>query len=143
MSTDYCLWMDLMESELKVLAQNGKLIARILNDGIFELECVQPGAILDLDDAKWGYDQLKSNFQGKKFPVLVNVRQLDGATRANREFASQHYKEFILCGALLIESQLSAVIANFFIKVSRPPYPSRIFLEKEEAIRWLKSQNIL
>jgi len=39
--------------------------------------------------------------------------------------------------ALYVESSLSRVIANFFIGVSRPSVPTKVFTEMDDALRWL------
>ncbi len=41
--------------------------------------------------------------------------------------------------ALLIDSPVSRVIANFFMGLNRPLSPTRVFTEQTQAIRWLQT----
>jgi len=41
--------------------------------------------------------------------------------------------------ALLIESLVGQVIANFFISLNKPTVPTRLFTSEVEAVAWLKT----
>jgi hypothetical protein len=45
--------------------------------------------------------------------------------------------EAMTAGALLTDSPLSIVLGNFYLRVSGPVTPTRMFASEAEAIRWL------
>lgn len=77
---------------------------------------------------------------GQSYPGLADVRKVRGIDREAREyFSSDEARVGVIAGALLIDSQFSSSIANFFLKVtlSKPKIPTRIFSKKEKALSWL------
>jgi hypothetical protein len=58
---------------------------------------------------------------------------------ARATFAKPNDKDTTGGVAVLIKSRISETIGNFVIKVSRPKYPTRLFLNEEHAVAWLKS----
>jgi hypothetical protein len=64
---------------------------------------------------------------------------LVSTTRDAREYASSAESiEGVLAGAILTDTSFNAFIANFFIKVTRPRIPTRIFTREEDALKWLE-----
>lgn len=43
--------------------------------------------------------------------------------------------------ALLVSNPVSRVLGNFFLRVSRPLYPTRIFTDEASARRWLSGES--
>ena len=41
--------------------------------------------------------------------------------------------------ALLVESPVSKIMANFFIYFSKPAIPTQLFTSEDEAVAWLKT----
>ena len=42
-----------------------------------------------------------------------------------------------LCVAILMESPLTVMIANFFVIFGKPHYPTRLFTSEESALAWI------
>jgi len=40
--------------------------------------------------------------------------------------------------ALLVEDELAMKVARLYVKASKPPYPTRIFTDKEKALSFLQ-----
>lgn len=65
--------------------------------------------------------------------VRVYMNSIDGGLRG------------LLGGAFIAKTSLGVMIANFFLKVNKPPIPTKLFNNKEKAIKWinqLKTQQI-
>ena len=78
--------------------------------------------------------------RGEKTPVLVDVREIKFMTRAAREhIAGEEGQKRHPAAALLIDSPIGRALGNFFLRVNKPHYPTRLFTSEDEAITWLKS----
>jgi hypothetical protein len=76
---------------------------------------------------------------GQKRPVLADVRGLVSADRASRELAAGADVEAVtLCMAILVGNPVTRVLGNFFLRVTTPRYPTRIFSDERLARAWLK-----
>jgi len=79
--------------------------------------------------------------EGRPRPVLADIRGVQqGANLAARKYyvsdESARYKSGM---AMLIRSPLQRMLGNIFFKLNRPPYPSRLFSDEEDAMAWLLS----
>ena len=109
------------------------------DDGI--VYCVaKQGIILTLKDAKENILAISKLANGKKVPVLVDIR---GATEATKEarkyFSNDEVAEVQSAVAMLVDSGFSKLLGNFFIGLNRPLFPIRLFMKEQEALRWLEN----
>jgi len=70
-------------------------------------------------------------------PVLLKARKMRKLSKEVRDYVAENAEYEVL--ALLIESPLSKIAANLFLKFNKPQYPTRIFTDEEKAMEWLKS----
>ena len=76
--------------------------------------------------------------RGGKRPTLADVRGIGSNDRAARELAAgPEIVAATLRMALLVENPVSRIFGNFFLRVTRPAYPVRIFTDEASARRWL------
>jgi hypothetical protein len=92
-------------------------------------------------DAQENTDAVASLLAGRRLPMLLDTR----ASRGLERDARMHYIRPEAAGevaalAMLIDSQISRILGNFFVNVNRPPFPLRLFTEEAEALAWLKGQ---
>lgn len=94
---------------------------------------------LDLKTAK-SIVLLRKEFSGyKDFAGLADARKVASVSREAREYlSSAEATEGVLAGAILSDSSFSAFLANFFLKVSKPRIPTRIFTDEKKALDWLE-----
>ena len=72
--------------------------------------------------------------------VLVDMRLIESISREARlYYANERTASIQRATALLIDSPVSRVIANFFMGLNRPLSPTRMFTDETEAIRWLQT----
>lgn len=70
-------------------------------------------------------------------PILVDVREAGPQSREGRlEFIRRH--EVVSAVAILVGNPLSRMMGNFFMNVSKPKAPTRLFDDEDVAIAWLK-----
>lgn len=108
------------------------------NDGICRT-VTKDQAEIDLVAALENTEAVCSFYAGKKFPLLVDSRNIRSMSREARMHLSTNGRETrINSFAVLVKSPLSRVIGNFFMGISRPPVPARLFDNEANAIEWLK-----
>ena len=70
--------------------------------------------------------------------VVIDMREAKSITRDAREYyAGERTCSIQRATALIIKSNTSRVIANFFIGFNKPITPLRMFTSSDEAIKWL------
>jgi hypothetical protein len=99
-----------------------------------------PDAHLDIDLAKRGSQAMREVTGGEARPLLVDFTNLKSQTRECREFYSKDPKhlETYNAVAIIVNSTVSRVIANFFLKINKPDRPTQLFDERARGIEWLK-----
>ena len=102
---------------------------------------VRPGLIADLDDAIVNVDAVGKLAVGIPRPLLLDMRA--HATSATREcrayYAGAEAQEVNLAVAMLVRSNVSRVIGNFFLGLNRTRFPFRMFSDVGEAVGWLRA----
>ena len=72
----------------------------------------------------------------KNYPHLMHINVID-STREAREFMKKEGIEGITAGAFVIESIFTKSIINFFLSVSKPQVPTKMFTDRDSAYKWL------
>ena len=99
----------------------------------------KPGAEITITSASENSLIINAFQSAKKFPLLVDSRNIKSITREARSHFSTNGRETkINCIALMVKSPLSRVIGNFFLGLNKPSVPSRLFEEESDAINWVK-----
>ena len=102
---------------------------------------VRPGLIADLDDAIVNVAAVGKLAAGIPRPLLLDMRaHATSATRECRDYyAGAEAQEVNLAVAMLVRSNVSRVIGNFFLGLNRTRFPFRLFSDLGEAIAWLRA----
>jgi len=75
---------------------------------------------------------------GKSFPFLINIKSVKTVTKEARDFlASEEGCKGVTAASILIDSVIGSMIGNFFIRISKPLVPTRLFTNEEDAKKWL------
>ena len=76
---------------------------------------------------------------GNSYPYLLDARKLRSINKEARDyFASEESEKCMVAGAILVDSSITTIIGNFFLKINKPSIPTRIFTDKEKALDWLR-----
>jgi hypothetical protein len=84
--------------------------------------------------------QIISEISGhKKVPLLVDLNNAIHVPRECRSYyAGKEGAEILKVAALLVGTQMSRVLGNFFIGLNKPTMPVKLFTSETEALKWLK-----
>ena len=95
-----------------------------------------PGSVATAKEAKEVTDAIRTLGRGP-VPLLVDMRGMSRLERSAREHFVRDQ-----CGvtaiALLADSPLTRMMANFFVGIRRTPVPVRMFTDKSTALAWLR-----
>jgi hypothetical protein len=76
---------------------------------------------------------------GMKRPTFADVRGMRSVTREARELAASDEIVAVTSRmAILVGNPVSRVLGNFFLVVTSPKYPTKIFSEEAAAWNWLR-----
>jgi len=108
-------------------------------DGVITVS-IQPSAKQTLDNAKENLAAALATRDGKRRPLLIDVRggqPLDADVR--HYYSGQVLVDgFTALGLLVDASPLGLMMGNVYFRVARPGIPTRLFTNADEANRWLR-----
>lgn len=108
------------------------------DDGIARTK-TKPLAEITLKEAIENSAAVSSLYVDRKFPLLIDARNIKSMEREARSHFSTHGRETkITSFAVMVKSPLSRVIGNFFMGLNKPAVPARLFDDETDAINWLK-----
>jgi hypothetical protein len=76
----------------------------------------------------------------KKVPMLAKHEDFALPGKPNRDYwAKKESCPYSKADAFIVKSPAMKLIANFYLKVSKPGRPTKMFDNENDAIRWLKT----
>ena len=100
----------------------------------------KPGAVLTLEAAKLVVKDRLAFQKGESRKVLCDLRGLREADRSARDYLAKQGSEQLEAVAMLIDSSVTRIIMNFYINLSRPETPTRVFTDRIEALEYLRKR---
>lgn len=109
------------------------------NDGIARSRVI-PSAHIDLDAAKANSKVVNDLYVDKKFPLLIDITEIHSITKdARSHFSVKNRETNINSFALVSNSELGKIVANFFFSINNTGVPARMFTNEDKAVKWLKN----
>ena len=107
-------------------------------DGIVRIIWV-PGAEVTLEDAREIMDAYHKLRKGRRLPLFIDTRTMKSFARGARHlFAGEEAAGCASAAAIIVDTPVSKVLGNFYLGLSNPHLPSRLFSSEDEALVWLK-----
>ncbi|MES2566389.1 MAG: STAS/SEC14 domain-containing protein [Bacteroidota bacterium] len=95
---------------------------------------------LDLATAKAAVAYRVSSYGDKDYPLIIDFQNVKHVTKEARVYlASKEGCNKIKAGAIIVDSTLTKVMANFFLQINKPLVPSKLFTDEESAEKWLSN----
>lgn len=93
---------------------------------------------LELEDMKEIHAAKARQASGKLYTVLFIPPICGSVSKEAREFsATKEVNHNAIAKAIVSRSISSRIISDFFIRINRPPAPTKLFSSYEEAVEWL------
>lgn len=110
-------------------------------DGIARTK-VKKGSEVKLEHAQENSVVVNSFYIDKKFPLLIDARGIKSMEREARTFFTTNGRNtHTLAFGIIIDSSVSKAVGNFFMAISKPRVPTRLFLNEAAALEWLQEFN--
>lgn len=107
-------------------------------DGIVRIIWI-PDAEVTLADAQETMAAYLRVGKGKRRPLLVDTKTMKSFAREARKLYAGEGAAKVACAvAIMVGSPVSRVLGNFYLGLSNPRLPSRLFSLEDEALEWLK-----
>lgn len=97
------------------------------------------GHTITLDIAKEIVKQRLEYTNKIPYPLLVTYEGLKAMNKQARDyFAAKEGVEGVIAAALVVNSIYTQFFGNMFLRITETSIPSRLFTNKEEALKWLE-----
>ncbi|MEO6304753.1 MAG: hypothetical protein ABIP51_16450 [Bacteroidia bacterium] len=107
-------------------------------DGIMQLQ-FKEGFSGDVKDARNMIDTFRQLKTTEKVLALVIYKDDNTFTKETREYiASDEVSKVVQADALVIKGLALTIIGNGYLRINKPKRPTRLFANKENAIKWLE-----
>lgn len=74
----------------------------------------------------------------KKVPILQVLGKYMNFTKEAREFSvTEKGIKNVLVNAFVLDSLPHKILANFYLKMDKPPVPTKLFSTRDEALGWI------
>lgn len=114
-------------------------IMNVFEDGYLEFR-VKKDSLLEPEDLWLSRKQSLEYAPEKKFAVLMEAQDFfQIGTETRRVAASQEYCEGMLAVALCSNNLSLKILGSLYIKINRPPVPTKFFDDRNKAEAWLKT----
>jgi hypothetical protein len=107
-------------------------------DGIARTS-VKSGISITLAHALENSNVVNSLLSDKKFPILIDSRNIRSMSyEARRHFSVRDRETRTNAFGIIIGSNISRVLGNFYLGINKPVVPTKLFYNEDDAINWLK-----
>lgn len=111
-----------------------------IEDGIMYGE-YKEDVVIDLEAAKKVAEDRIKLCNNTSYPFLGTTRGLQNFSREAREYFSEEPgTRFMKKLAIISTSTIDRMVGNFFLKINHPTVPTRLFSNKEDALKWLREE---
>ncbi len=78
---------------------------------------------------------------GKAYPILCDISGIVDSDKAARDYLAQHGSVLTKAVAIVVADQksLSFLMITFYLKISKPQVPTKLFTDKMAALEFLKT----
>lgn len=121
----------------KVKTIETEYVNMTIKDGILHFSYKEIES-LDLEIAKKCVRDRIEFSENTSYPCLVDAVLIKNVSREARDYFANEGNDLITANALLVKSHIFKMIVNFFINVSKPRNPTKMFTDKSQAVKWLK-----
>ncbi|HLP12679.1 MAG TPA: hypothetical protein VK177_12155 [Flavobacteriales bacterium] len=84
------------------------------------------------------FNFIRKHVGEKKICWIGDVTHAAFPTKEAREYAGEETPKLVQALAIIVNSEISKLVANAFLRVQKPPYPTKMFTNEKEAREWLQ-----
>ncbi|PSR53138.1 hypothetical protein AHMF7605_06140 [Adhaeribacter arboris] len=117
--------------------QETKYVNMYIQEGIFQCY-FKAMDIMDINVAEATVRDRLQFFENTAYPCLFDITQVKETTKDARDFMANEGNNLVLASAMVVNSPMLKMMANFYIMVNKPKNPTRLFTDRESALEWLE-----
>jgi hypothetical protein len=102
----------------------------------------KPGVVINLDGAKQIVTDRLNVQKGVSYPVFCDMRGIKDSDKPARDYLAKEGSSLVNAVAVLTDSPVTKIMANFYLTISRPIVPTKMFTDKSQALEFLKAFSI-
>jgi hypothetical protein len=99
----------------------------------------KPQTRLDLAGAQRVVSDCKQFQKNMSYLVFCDARGLKEIDKAARDYLARDGSDLVIAVGILIESPVTRILTNFYLTISKPLTPTKLFTDRDEAIAYLNS----
>lgn len=96
--------------------------------------------VLTISLAKKIISDLMAFQEGRKYPIFCDINGIVKADKIARDYIADETPKLFSKVSLLSSSILSTIIGNFFIHISKPVVPVKMFRDKNKALEYAQAR---
>lgn len=108
-----------------------------LEDGVLFF-IYKPGTSMNLEAAKQVVKDRLEVQRGESYPVFCDMRGIKDSDKPARDYLAKEGSSLVRSVAVLTDSPVTKIMLNFYLTISRPLVPTKMFTDKDQAIEYLK-----
>ena len=97
-------------------------------------------------DIRFSKQYVKDRFKvlnGVTRPIMVDINELRSTDKESRDYlAGEEASKFLCAGAIVVKSAIAKLLGSLFLSINKPPFPTRLFTNREKAMKWLEKYRI-
>lgn len=97
------------------------------------------GAVINLEAARMIVRDRLTVQQGTPYPVYCDMRGIRDSDKAARDFLAKEGSSMVTAVGVLVGSAVTRMMLNFYLTISRPVTPTRMFTDEKELLLYLES----
>lgn len=74
----------------------------------------------------------------QSYPLFADCRGIKTISREARDYLAKEGSRLLKASALISDSPVHNTIGNFFLQISKPMVPTKVFYSENEALKWLE-----
>jgi len=107
-----------------------------IEEGVF-IMTYKPMNLLDLGIAKEIVKERIAFKNNTPYPSLFDIRNIKSTTKDGRDYMANEGNDFVIASSLLVNSSVTKMLGNFFMLVSKPKNPTKLFTDELAGKEWL------
>lgn len=110
-------------------------------EGIIIENIIKAGVVLEVDDVRKIKEINLKIAHNKNYALLVDPQEGSTITdEARALLASAELAQFNLAKAIVTHTLKQKILGNLYLQVNKPHVKTRMFTDREKALKWLHSQ---
>lgn len=94
--------------------------------------------VIDLETARMIVADRLEFQKEKSFPVFCDIRGIKDVQKTARDYLAREGSTLVRAVSIVVDPPISRAILEFYLKMSRPRIPTKVFTDKHKAVRFLE-----